>query len=71
MIDNLRRVQITINRIHLLAGALESLSDDLLEKPPKLFSLMAEAPMEDIRRMLAEVEELFVELRQIPVATVS
>jgi len=67
----MQRVQTTIHWIHEFAGALESLSDDLLEKNPKLFSMLADSPMEEIRRMLAEVEELFVELRQIPVATAS
>ena len=67
--DNMLRIRVTIRAMKGIAEAFESLSDDLLEKNPRLFAVLAESPLEDLDRMRKEVEERIEELKQIPLAT--
>jgi len=64
MSENLLRTRVTIDRIQLTAGALKSLCDDMLEKNPKLFAVMAEAPIDDLDRMLKEVDGYLAEVKE-------
>lgn len=71
MNENMVRIQVTIQQIKRIAEALEGLSDELLVKNPKLFALLAEAPLEDLDRMRTEVEQLLTELKQVAAASAS
>jgi len=71
MNDNMLRIQVTIQQINRMAAALESLSDEMLQKNPKLFAVMAEAPLDDLDRMLTEVEQRLVEVKQVAATSAS
>lgn len=71
MNESMTRIRVTIDRMRGMTEALESLADDLMEKNPKLFSMMAESPLVDLSRMQTELEGLLTELRQVPVASAS
>jgi len=71
MNDNMLRIQVTIQHINRMAAALESLSDEMLQKNPKLFAVMAEAPLDDLDRMLTEVEQRLVEIKQVAATSAS
>lgn len=65
MSDNGMKIQVTIQRIRGMAEALESLSDEMLEKNPKLFALLAESPLEDLRRLRDELDQYIIKLQQV------
>jgi hypothetical protein len=71
MNENMLRIQVTIQQIKRVAEAFESLSDEVLQKNPKLFAVMAEAPLDDLGRMLTEVEQRLAELKQVATASAS
>lgn len=71
MNGNTIRIQVTIEQINRLSRALESLQKERLLKNPKLFALMAEAPIDHISRMLEELDQYLEELKQVPAASVS
>lgn len=45
----------SVSQLALMADALASLSKEVLPKNPKMFALMAEGPLEEIRRLHLEV----------------
>jgi hypothetical protein len=69
--DNMVRIRVTSNRMKGMAQALESLCDELMTKNPKLFACLAESPLEELRRMVIELDELLEPLKPIPTASAS
>jgi hypothetical protein len=70
MRDTIIRTQVTIRAMKLMVEALEDVGQHLPQNP-KLFSLLAESPLEDLRRMDNELSDHLAELRQVPAASVS
>jgi hypothetical protein len=60
---NMVRIRVTIDRIKGMAKALDSLCDDLMVRNPKLFAILAESPLEELRRMRDELDQLLEPLK--------
>lgn len=71
MSENMVRIQTTINRMKGMTEALESLCDEMMTKNPRLFATLAESPLEDLRRMRDELDQLLEPLKNIPAASAS
>lgn len=56
MITNEAQLQQTIEQIQRLCRALDSLRADLLSKNPKNFAIMAEGPVDEIRKLQADID---------------
>jgi len=63
MIRDIQRLQVTMQQMEHLLRALEDLRETVLPQDPKLFALLAEAPLDDLARLRQEVHE-FVEVLQ-------
>jgi hypothetical protein len=70
MNDCLLRAQVTIGAMKLMVEALEDVGQQL-PRNPTLFSLLAESPLEDLRRMRIELEDHLAALKQVPAVTAS
>ena len=57
MISNAEQLDHTFTQLQRMYRALAALREEVLPKNPKLFVLMAEGPMEDIRRLQAEIDD--------------
>lgn len=62
------RLAKSIEQLQLMNGALEILRNDVLPKNPKLFAVMAEGPLEEIRRLHAEIQRQTEALVAVPAA---
>ena len=56
------RLAQTIEMLELMNDALRHLRTDVLPRNPRLFILMAEGPLEEMRRLQAQIEQLTGEL---------
>jgi hypothetical protein len=57
MIPDVKRLQVTMEQMERLIRALEDLKAMVLPKDPQLFASMAEAPLEDLARLRAQISE--------------
>jgi len=62
------RLAKSIEQLQLMNGALEILRNDVLPKNPRMFAVMAEGPLEEIRRLHAEISQQTEALAAIPAA---
>jgi hypothetical protein len=62
MNDSIHRAQVTIRAMKLMIEALEDVGQHL-PKNPKLYAYLAESPMEDLTRMLGELDQLLEPLK--------
>lgn len=62
------RLTKSIEQLQLMNGALEILRNDVLPKNPRLFAVMAEGPLEEIRRLHAEIQQQTEALAAMPAA---
>lgn len=58
MNDTQKLVARTIDNIGLMHASLVSLRDGVLPLNPQLFAVMAEGPIEDLRKLLNDYDEL-------------
>ena len=63
MIKDVNRLQVTMEQMERLIRALEDLKETILPKDPKLFAVMAEAPLQDLGRLREEVSGFVHELK--------
>jgi hypothetical protein len=56
------RLAQTIEMLELMNDALRHLRTDVLPRNPRMFVLMAEGPLEEMRRLQAQIEQLTGEL---------
>ena len=56
----------TVEQLERMNEALIALRRELLPGQPKKFALLAEGPLEDMRRLQAEIEQLTAELAAAP-----
>ena len=62
------RLAKSIEQLQLMNGALEILRNDVLPKNPRMFAVMAEGPLEEIRRLHAEIQQQSEALATVPAA---
>src|SRR5437763_745258 len=60
------RLEQTVEQLELITAALASLRRDHLPSQPKTFAILAEGPLEDIRRLQVEIEQLSAEIAAAP-----
>jgi hypothetical protein len=56
----------TVEQLERLNEALSALRRELLPGQPKKFAILAESPLEDMRRLQAEIERLTAEIAASP-----
>ena len=56
------RLAQTIEMLELMNDALRHLRTEVLPKNPRMFVLMAEGPLEEMRRLQAQIEQFTGEL---------
>lgn len=52
----------TVEQLERMSGALATLRRELLPGQPKKFAVLAEGPLEEIRRLQVEIEQLTAEI---------
>lgn len=52
----------TVEQLERMNAALGDLRRELLPNQPKKFAILAEGPLEDLRRLHAEIEQLTAEI---------
>jgi len=60
------RLAQTIECLEMMNDALRHLRTEVLPKNPRMFALMAEGPLEEMRRLQAEIEQLTAEVATTP-----
>ena len=63
MIRDIQRLQVTMEQMERLLRAIEDLRQTVLPQDPKLFALLAEAPLDDLARLRQDVHEFVDELQ--------
>ncbi len=58
----------TLEQLELMSRALASLRREHLPSQPKTFAILAEGPLEEIRRLQLELEHLSAEIATSPAA---
>jgi hypothetical protein len=58
----------TVEQLERLNEALSALRRELLPAQPKKFAILAEGPLEDMRRLQSEIESLTAEIAVTPTA---
>jgi hypothetical protein len=56
----------TVEMLELMTGALAQLRREHLPGQPRTFAILAEGPLEEIRRLQAEIEQLTAEIAATP-----
>ena len=52
----------TVEQLELMSNALAALRREHLPAQPKTFAILAEGPLEDMRRLQGEIEQLTAEI---------
>jgi hypothetical protein len=52
----------TVEQLERMSEALSALRKELLPGQPKKFSILAEGPLEEMRRLQAEIEQLTAQI---------
>jgi hypothetical protein len=52
----------TVEMLELMIGALGGLRRELLPSQPKKFAILSQGPLEEIRRLQLEIEQLTTEI---------
>ena len=60
----------TVELLELMIRALVSLRREHLPAQPKTFAILAQGPLEEIRRLQLAIEQLSAEIAAAPTATV-
>lgn len=65
MIEDATQLRITLQQMGRLLSALDDLKEQVLVKDPRLFAVLAEAPLEDLGRLRQEVEHFLDQLPSV------
>lgn len=65
MIEDPNQLRVTLEQMQRLLCALDDLKEEVLPKDPKLFAVMAEAPLEDLDRLRQEVQGFLDQLQPV------
>jgi hypothetical protein len=66
MSKNAERLAQTIEMLELMNDALRHLRKEVLPKNPRMFALMAEGPLDEMRRLQTEIEQLTAKMAATP-----
>ena len=66
MIQTSAQLQQAIEQIERLYRGLNSLRADILPKNPRNFAILAEGPVDEIRKLQADVDDYLLRLQSIP-----
>ena len=56
----------TVELLELMSGALAQLRRELLPSQPKKFAILSQGPLEEMRRLQSQIEQLTAELAAAP-----
>jgi len=65
MIEDQNQLRVTLQQMGRLLSALEDFKEQVLPKDPKLFAVMAEVPLEDLRQLRQQVERFLDQLQPV------
>lgn len=65
MISNEAQLQQAIEQIQALCRAIDSLRADIFPKNPKNFAVMAEGPVDEIRKLQADIDAYINRLESV------
>jgi len=65
MIENTEQLQQAITQIERLYRGLDSLRADILPKNPRNFAVFAEGPLDEIRKLQAEIDQYISGLEEV------
>ena len=68
MIQNDAQLQQAIEQIERLYQGLDSLRADILPKNPRNFAILAEGPLDEIRKLQKEIDQYISHLEQVGAA---
>lgn len=63
MIQNVGQLHVTMQQLDRLICAVEDLKENVLPQDPQLFATLAEAPLEDLRKLREEINEYAEEVK--------
>ena len=66
MIENGAQLQQALEQIENLSLALQSLRADVFPKNPRNFAVLAEGPVDEIRKLQADVDDYLTRLEGVP-----
>ena len=61
----------TVELLELMTGALAQLRRECLPSQPRKFAILSQGPLEEIRRLQLEIEQLSAEIATAPTAAAS
>ncbi len=70
MMQNEAQLQQALEQIENLCHALQSLRADVFPKNPRNFAILAEGPMDEIRKLQADVDDYLTRLEDMPAGAV-
>ena len=56
----------TVELLELMSGALAELRRELLPSQPRKFAILSQGPLEEMRRLQSEIEQLTAEFAAAP-----
>jgi hypothetical protein len=65
MINNAHQLQVTLQQMQHLFAVLTDLKETVLPHGPRLFAVLAEAPVEDLERLREEVARFLDQLQPV------
>jgi len=68
MIENTEQLQQAIEQMGRMQRILESYRADILTKNPRNFAIFAEGPLDEIRKLQAEIEHYLSRLEEVGAA---
>lgn len=68
MIENTEQLQQAIEQMGRMQRILESYRADILPKNPRNFAVFAEGPLDEIRKLQAEIEQYISRLEEVGAA---
>jgi hypothetical protein len=68
MIENTDQLQQALEQMGRMQRILESYRADILPKNPRNFAVFAEGPLDEIRKLQAEISEYLARLEEAPAA---
>ena len=68
MIETIEQLQQAIEQMGRMQRILESYRADILPKNPRNFAIFAEGPLDEIRKLQAEIAEYTTRLEQVQVS---
>jgi hypothetical protein len=68
MIQNDTQLQQAIEQIERLYQGLDALRGDILRKNPRNFAILAEGPLDEIRKLQREIDQYISRLQQVGAA---